>query len=79
MCKVVTVAAWGSWDRHPVVTETGRSKKSGSERKALEGAAIEGESPVREVDGLRDGTRVPRDTWNPVGIWEDHLPRLNTT
>ena len=23
-------------------------------------------------------TRVPRDTWNPVGIWEDHLPRLNT-
>ena len=22
--------------------------------------------------------RVPRDTWNLVGIWEDHLPRLNT-
>ena len=24
-------------------------------------------------------TRVPQDTWNPVGIWEDHLPRLKTT
>ena len=23
-------------------------------------------------------TQVPRDTWNPVGIREDHLPRLNT-
>ena len=23
-------------------------------------------------------SRVPRDTWNPVGSWEDHLPRLNT-
>jgi hypothetical protein len=24
-------------------------------------------------------TQVPRDTWNPAGIREDHLPRLNTT
>ena len=24
-------------------------------------------------------TRVQRDTWNPVGICEDHLARLNTT
>jgi hypothetical protein len=24
-------------------------------------------------------TRVPQDTCNPAGIWEDHLPRLNTT
>ena len=23
-------------------------------------------------------TRVQRDTWNPVGICEDHLARLNT-
>ena len=23
-------------------------------------------------------TQVPRDTRNPVGIREDHLPRLNT-
>ena len=23
-------------------------------------------------------TRVRRDTWNPVGICEDHLARLNT-
>jgi hypothetical protein len=27
---------------------------------------------------LRDGPQVPRDTRNPVGIREDHLPRLNT-
>ena len=25
------------------------------------------------------GPQVPRDTWNPVGIREDHLPRLNTS
>ena len=27
---------------------------------------------------LRDGedTQVPSDTWNPAGIWEAHLPRL---
>ena len=24
-------------------------------------------------------TQVRRDTWNPVGIREDHLARLNTT
>jgi hypothetical protein len=23
-------------------------------------------------------SRVPRGTWNPVGIWVDHDPRLNT-
>ena len=24
-------------------------------------------------------TRVPQDTCNPAGIWDDHVPRLNTT
>ena len=33
---------------------------------------------VKAVGPLK-GTRVPQDTCNPVGIWEDHLPRLNTT
>ena len=43
--------------------------------------AIAGESPVGEIRGVwnGNGTLVPRDTWNPVGIWEDHLPRLNTS
>jgi hypothetical protein len=46
----------------------------------LEGLAIEGDSPVGEIDQPSwIGTQVPRDTRNPVGIWEDHLPRLNTT
>ena len=27
----------------------------------------------------RIGTQVPQGTGNPVGIREDHLPRLNTT
>ena len=46
----------------------------------LESLAIEGNSPVRKtnISGLRN-TRVRRDTWNPVGIREDHLARLNTT
>ena len=46
--------------------------------KQLGSCAREGESPVREPARGTEGTRVPRDTWNPVGIWEDHLPRLNT-
>ena len=47
--------------------------------KGLESLAIAGNSPVREViaNGFED-TRVQRDTWNPVGICEDHLARLNT-
>ncbi len=28
---------------------------------------------------LRTGTQVLRGTGNPVGIWGDHPPRLNTT
>ena len=32
-----------------------------------------------KIDSLVWDTRVPQDTCNPAGIWEDHLPRLNTT
>ena len=47
--------------------------------RTLESVAIEGESPVDEnPSDLLIGTQVPRDTRNPVGIWEDHLLRLNT-
>ena len=28
---------------------------------------------------VQTDTQVQRDTWNPVGIREDHLARLNTT
>jgi hypothetical protein len=46
----------------------------------MEITAEEGDSPVGEkVISSVAGTQVPRDTWNPVGIREDHLPRLNTT
>ena len=48
--------------------------------KVLERTATEGDSPVAERHrDSRPCTRVPRDTWNPVGIREDHLPRLNTS
>ena len=30
------------------------------------------------IDAVLADTRVQRDTWNPVGIREDHLARLNT-
>ena len=40
--------------------------------------AIEGKSPVFESMSHLSGTRVPWDTWNPGGINEDHLVRLNT-
>ncbi len=54
-----------------------RGKENGTE---LESQAGAGKSPVRETFLTEQrNTRVQRDTWNPVGISEDHLARLNTT
>ena len=39
----------------------------------------EGESPVSEIRIDMAVSRVPRDTWNLVGISGDHPVRLNTT
>ena len=49
-------------------------------RRVLERPTTEGDSPVDEIRGVQNGrhSQVPLDTWNPMGIWEDHLPRLNT-
>ncbi len=48
-------------------------------RTGLESRAKEGKSPVCEATMMtQKDTRVQRDTWNPVGIREDHLARLNT-
>ena len=35
-------------------------------------------APYAKTELALAGTRVPRDTWNPGGIYEDHLVRLNT-
>ena len=46
----------------------------------LESLAVAGNSPVRVTLSVEQkDTRVQRDTWNPVGICEDHLARLNTS
>ena len=34
---------------------------------------------VKWMVTVQTDTQVQRDTWNPVGIREDHLARLNTT
>ena len=39
----------------------------------------EGENPVGEKIFQSAVSRVPPDTWNPVGRWGDHPPSLNTT
>ena len=39
----------------------------------------EGESPVHEKPEQPSVSRVPPDTWNPVGNRGDHPPSLNTT
>ena len=45
----------------------------------LESSAVVGESPVgKKGDSSWTYSRVRRDTRNPVGIWVDHHPRLNT-
>ena len=49
------------------------------EQNCLERQTKDGDSPVSVTFSLPGGNQVPRDTCNPVGIWEDHLPRLNTT
>ena len=50
----------------------------GPVRSGLERPAGAGESPVGGFSMASVRTRVPRGTSNPAGIWEDHLPRLNT-
>ena len=52
---------------------------SNGRRTALEQPAREGESPVSEARADPAGSRVPRDTGNPVGTSGDHSVRLNTT
>ena len=52
---------------------------SNDRRTALEQPAREGESPVSKVRADLAGSRVPRDTGNPVGTSGDHSVRLNTT
>ena len=48
-------------------------------RIVLERLIIEGDNPVGEnIQSPLIRTRVRRDTRNPVGIWGDHPPRLNT-
>ena len=47
-------------------------------RTVLGKPAREGESPVRERQGRKAGSRVPRDTRNLVGMSGDHPVRLNT-
>ena len=49
------------------------------EMNGLERPAIEGDSPVGDKTCDVEGTRVPQDTCNPAGIYQDHLVRLNTT
>ena len=48
-------------------------------RIVLESTAKGGKSPVGENPSEAAGTRVPRDTCNPVGNRGAHPPRLNTT
>ena len=48
-------------------------------RMVLGKPAIEGESPVSEIQGQRAVSRVPRDTRNLAGSGRDHPPSLNTT
>ena len=69
----------GSRGFHDVSAETLESYKKENQWNCLERQTIDGDSPVRKILFLLESSQVPRDTSNPVGIREDHLPRLNTT
>ena len=67
-------------NRNACIPGFGLRKGSGEDRRtALGKPAEEGESPVSEVRAGPAGSRVPRDTGNPVGMSGDHSVRLNTT
>ena len=78
VCKSAVVASVGLWTSQSVcIADDDVKVDSGM---CLESPTIEGNSPLHEIDGdSGECSRVPRDTWNPGGSWEDHLPRLNTT
>ncbi len=48
-------------------------------RKIWKGLPKRVKGPYVKVITILSGSRVPRDTRNPVGNREDHLPSLNTT
>ena len=48
-------------------------------RTQLESWTKQSDSLVDENDFRWRVSRVQQDTWNPVGMCEDHLIRLNTT
>ena len=76
-----------------VASESGRGQTNGSNTVGVRTAhainevylngvgkpTIEGESPVRETRSCVAVSRVLSGTWNPVRIWGDHPPSLNTT
>ena len=48
-------------------------------RKIWKGLPKRVKDPYVKVISILSVSRVPRDTRNPVGNREDHLPSLNTT
>ena len=54
---------------------------TGVQPKSLERLIIEGDNPVGEERPVWNGqsSQVLSDTWNLIGIWGDHSPRLNTS
>ena len=68
----------GSWGLLDMTTNVSESYKRKNQLNCLERQTKDGDSPVGENFPLTRGSQVPRDTSNPVGIREDHLPRLNT-
>ncbi len=67
------------WEFLGISTGISKSYKKKSEQNFLMTRAIDGESPVCKALFLFEISRVPRDTGNLVGNWEDHLPKLNIT
>lgn len=55
-----------------------RVKKLFDNRIFLEWLAIEGDSPVYEIEQTLAKHLSTAGHANPVGIWEAHFPRLNT-
>ena len=79
VCKCCSVYASGLWDLSSdhatgLAHDQSRTERNWKVRPERVIAPY-----VKKISTMQTNTRVQRDTWNPVGICEDHLVRLNTT
>ena len=76
--SMLALLSWSCGISRRIRHDPRRVTKVRSSRTAWKGRRYRVTAPYAKDRALVRDTRVPQDTCNPAGIWEDHLPRLNT-